>query len=392
VPTQTKFDIPIAKPWFTGDEAEALRRILLSGWVTQGPVIKQFETAFCEYVRAPYAVANSNCTTSLHLSMLIHGIGPGDEVLCPSYSFVATANGITHSGAKPEFIDVDADTLNIDPQLAEKHIQANYDGNLRNKQTGGHLKAILIVHQIGIPADIDAFNAIGDKYGIAIIEDAACGIGSIYKGTKIGGSRNVCAFSFHPRKVITTGEGGMVTTADSDLADKAAVLRAHGASISDYARYKSASTTFEAYDVVGYNYRMTDIQASLGISQLQQLEKFVELRQSVGKRFDAAFGKLPGLAIVSPKSYVSRWNYQSYPIRFVGKDAAFRDSAMVALENAGIATRRGIPPIHKFAIYDKGITLPISEELSETSLFLPIFPQMTDEEVQHVIDQVSRLV
>lgn len=386
--TQATFNIPIAKPTFVGSEAERMQKILNSGWVTQGPVIGQFEEAVCDYVGSRFAIATSNCTTSLHLAMLIYGIGTGDEVLCPSYSFVATANGIRHSGATPRFVDIDPLVLNISPENCRQVIERDYDKALINKKTGRKLKAILIVHQIGIPADIDSFEELGREYQIPIIEDAACAIGSKYKNTMIGGSGNVCAFSFHPRKVITTGEGGMLTTDNNELATKARVLRAHGASISDYARHGSASTTYESYDVVGYNYRMTDIQASLGLSQLEVLESFLDRRGQIAETYNRAFSSADGLEIIKAPTYVSKWNHQSYPVRLPGQNRERRDQVMAYMQERGVATRRGIPPIHKFSIYDTGEILKWTEEVSDTSLFLPIYPQMTDAEVHYVVAMV----
>lgn len=386
---QSPQKIALAKPYFDGSEMAGIQEALNSGWVTQGPQILKFEQAVAEYVGAQHAIATSNCTTAMHLGWLISGIGAGDDVICPSYSFIASANAIRHAGATPVFADIDENTLNIDVNSARRCIEDNYDGQLRNKKTGNKLKAILVVHQIGIPADIDAFDTLCKEFGIRLVEDAACAIGSSYKKQIIGGSGNICAFSFHPRKVVSTGEGGMLTLKETELADKARVYRAHGMSVSDLERHKSASTTFESYEVIGYNYRMTDIQAAIGISQIKLLEGIIDKRVQIAKKFNDAFNSESGLLPVTPPSYVSRWNYQSYHLRLEKLGLEQRNKMMQYLEQKGVSTRRGIPPIHKEPVYASGgYKLPVTERVSESSFFIPIFPQLTDIEVEYIIESV----
>src|SRR3982751_6267196 len=236
--------IPIAKPYLTADEAQAAYDTILTGWITQGPRVAEFEEKFAAYTGAKYAVAVSNCTTALHLAMIVAGVGAGDEVICPSMSYVATANCIKYVGAKPVFAEVIPSTYNIDPVDAEKKITSK-------------TKAILIVHQIGMPADIDAFKKLADKYNLKLIEDAACAAGSSYKGKKIGSHSELVCFSFHPRKVISTGDGGMVTTNNEEYYKRMKLLRQHGMSVNDRVRHESAKVIFEDHIEVGYNYRMT---------------------------------------------------------------------------------------------------------------------------------------
>ena len=387
------YNIPIAKPYFTGAETERIAEVLSSGWVCQGPMVAKFEEAVSLYTGAKYAVATSSCTTALHLAMLVNDIGPGDDVICPSYSFIATANGISYSGAQPQFVDIDPKTLNIDPSLTEAFIEANYTPGLQNKKTGNKLRGILVVHQIGIPADIDAFEQIANRHGLVVMEDSACAIGSSYKGKPIGSSGHVGTLSFHPRKVISSGEGGMLLTKDQSIAEKARVLRAHGASISDFDRHKSGSAAlYESYRVLGFNYRMTDVHAAIGLTQLERLDSWIERRQLIASRFNQTFAELEALEIIEPPDYVSVWNYQSYPIRLKSVSASERDDLMCRLLSEGVATRRGIPPIHKEPVYERGLTLPITESVSSRSLFLPIFPQLSDEEVEHIIGAVRRTV
>lgn len=383
------FNIPIARPYFGGQEASAIDKLLKRGWVTQGPMVAQFEQAVAGYVDAKYAVATSSCTAALHLSMLVNGIGDGDDVLCPSYTFIATANAIKHAGAQPQFLDINAGTLAIDAGLARDHISAHYDRELQNKITGNKLKAIVLVHQLGIAGDIDALTQLCTEFGITLIEDSACALGSSYKGKPIGGSGNLNCLSFHPRKVITTGEGGMMLTNDHELSERARRLRAHGASTSDLVRHQSSSPIYETYDVVGYNYRMTDIQAAIGIKQLELLDWIVEQRIDIGARYDEAFSGCDWLGIITAAPYQTSWNRQSYPIRINNGGQQTRDQLMAFLQQRGIATRRGIPPIHLQAAYaGENQKLPITEAVANSSLFLPLFTQMTEAEVEHVIASV----
>src|SRR6476620_327793 len=255
--------IPIARPYLTADEAQAAYDTILTGWITQGPKVQEFEEKFAAYTGAKYAVAVSNCTTALHLAMIVAGVGAGDEVICPSMTYVATANCIKYVGAKPVFAEVNQSTYNIDVADVEKKITSK-------------TKAILIVHQIGTPADIDAFQKLADKHNLKLIEDAACSAGSAYKGKKIGSHSELVCFSFHPRKVISTGDGGMITTNREDYYCRLKLLRQHGMSVNDRVRHEAKQIVFENHLEVGYNYRMTDIQAAVGIKQLEKLDWIIE--------------------------------------------------------------------------------------------------------------------
>ncbi|MGE0201143.1 MAG: DegT/DnrJ/EryC1/StrS family aminotransferase [Candidatus Melainabacteria bacterium] len=396
--------IPIARPTLVGDELARLEAALASGWVSMGPVTQQFEAAVCDYTGSRFAVAVNSCTSAIHLAMLVHGIGRGDEVICPSYSFIATANGVMHAGAQPQFADIDPDTLNLCPQalrrlIADCYVADETTGTWRNRTTGNTLKGILLVHQIGIPGDIDAFRLLAEEFNLVLMEDNACGLGSTYKNAPLGSSGLTGMLSFHPRKVITTGEGGMLLIGDETLAEKARVLRAHGMSLSDLARHASGSTTFEAYHVVGYNYRLNDLQASLGLSQMEALDSFIERRRVIAAQYDAAFSGLPGVSVIQPPAYVTRWNVQSYPIRLLNATVMQRNALMQALDAEGIATRRGIPPIHREPVYAENADvtlphagLPNTEAVSAQSVFLPIFPTLRDEDVARVIEAVRRYV
>ncbi|MBK8189935.1 MAG: DegT/DnrJ/EryC1/StrS family aminotransferase [Vampirovibrionales bacterium] len=389
--------IPIARPCFADDAPRALAEALKSGWVSQGPLVQAFEDAIAARAGAAYAVATTSWTTAFHLALLLHGIGPGDDVLCPSYSFIATANVIRHVGATPRFVDIDPQTLNLDAATAEAVILAHYrpgaDGRWRHGESGGQLRAILGVHQIGMPFDIDALAALAERYGLDLLEDSACALGSEYKGRPVGASGFCGAFSFHPRKIITTGEGGMLLLADDKQAERARRLRLHGMSLSDLARHGAGSTVYETYPEVGYNYKLTDLQAALGLSQLAQLDDFLAQRQAIARRYDADLGALPGVSALTPPPYVSCWNAQSYPVRLLGADERQRDAAMRALDEAGVATRRGIPPIHLQAAYDEGaISLPMSEAVSRESFFLPIYPGLSANELDRIVEAAVRAI
>ena len=385
-PQQT--GIPIARPFFDGSELETIEQVLSSGWVTQGPAVAEFENLLASYVNADFAVATSNCTAAMHLAWKASGIGKGHEVLCPSYSFIASANAIRHSGAEPWFVDISQDTLNIDVDRVRASIEEDFDRDLKNRRTGARLKAILLVHQVGIPCDIDAFQELAGEYGLVIVEDAACAFGSAYKNQRIGGSGNACAFSFYPRKVITTGEGGLLCCASEELAKKVRVLRAHGMSLTDMERHNLSSTTFESYEVVGFNYRMTDIQAALGLSQMKLLDGILKRRQEIARRYDRAFSQIEGMRLPKLPEYVSFWNRQSYPLQLDAAGSTERNRLMEHLQREGIATRRGIPPIHQEPVYKRELTLPVSEQVSQNSLFLPIYPQLTDGQVNRIIEAV----
>jgi dTDP-4-amino-4,6-dideoxygalactose transaminase len=372
--------IPVAKPYLNEDEAQAAYNTVMSGWVTQGPRVQEFEEKFAAYVGSKYAVAVSNCTTALHLAMIVSGIGPGDEVICPSLSYIATANSITYAGAKPVFAEVNED-YNLDIADVEKKITSK-------------TKAILLVHQIGMPADIDSFKELAEKRGLKIIEDAACAIGSKYKDVRIGSHSELVCFSFHPRKVITTGDGGMIATNRSDYATRLKLLRQHGMSVNPLLRHQSNKIIFEDHLEIGYNYRMTDIQAAVGIRQLEKLDKLIEERRRIAYRYHEAFSKVSCVRIPQEKDgYFS--NYQSYSLYIRPEAPLSRNELMEKLLEQGIATRRGVMTAHRETAYRieyGNMQLPVSEDLCDRSIILPLFVPMHDDEINHVIKQVTTLL
>jgi perosamine synthetase len=373
--------IAIAKPYLTEEEAKAAYDAVLSGWITQGPKVQEFEEKFALYTGSDYAVAVSNCTTALHLCMIVSGIGPEDEVICPSASYIATANSVRYVGATPVFADVQRGTYNLDPVDVEKKITKN-------------TKAILIVHQIGLPADIDAFRVLAKKYNLKLIEDAACAVGSLYKGKKIGSHSELVCFSFHPRKVISTGEGGMITTNRLDYYNRLKLLRQHGMSVNDRVRHESKNLVFEDHLEVGYNYRMTDIQAAIGIKQLEKLDWIIGERRKIAQLYNEAFKDIPFLKLPGePEGYVS--NYQSYSIYLEDDCPIKRNDLMQLLLDNNISTRRGIMTSHRETAYKTESTysdLSVSEELQDNSIILPLYVPMSFEDIQYVIDKFSAIL
>lgn len=373
--------IPIAKPYLTADEAQSAYDTILTGWVTQGPRVEEFENKFCEYTGAKYAAAISNCTTALHLAMIIAGIGKDDEVICPSMSYIATANCIKYVGAKPVFAEINPDNYNIDI----KHVK---------KLITDKTKAVIIVHQIGMPADIDEFKKLCDEHNLKLIEDAACAAGSSYKGKKIGSHSDIVCFSFHPRKVITTGEGGMITTSNPDYIKRIKLLRQHGMSVNDRVRHESGKLLFEDHLEFGYNYRMTDIQAAIGIRQLEKLDWIINERRKIALRYiqelkDIECIKLP----VEKEGYFS--NYQSFSI-YLKKDCPVgRDELMQKLLDAGISTRRGVTTSHRETAYKseyKNLHLPVSEDAADNSIMIPLYIPMSDEDIDLVISKLKKFL
>ncbi len=413
--------IPFARPNLGEEEAAAAREAILSQWVTQGPKVKQFEEEFADLVGASYACAVSSCTTALQMSLKVVGVGQGDVVITVSHSYIATANSIRFCGAEPVFVDIDPTTYNICPEVLSEFLTEDCierDGKLyykhldrivseeshlrfltglagQNSHSLGRVAAILAVHQMGLPCKINQIVEIAKKFRLPVVEDAACAIGSeisLDEGKtwdKIGKPHGeIACFSFHPRKVITTGDGGMITTNNPDYDSKFRLLRQHGMSVPDTVRHKSKEVIFEDYLTTGFNFRMTDIQAAVGIEQLKKLRSFVEERRNLATQYEELLSDVPWLEPLRNSDSV-RSNWQSYPVRLL-KDAPLKQKAfMQYLLDNGVPSRRGIMNAHQELPYaGSWENLKSSEEARDNVVILPFFPGMTKTD----LDTISKTI
>ena len=374
--------IPVARPSFGRAEEEAVVEVLRSGWVSQGARVAEFERQFADYVGAKHAIAVTSCTSALHLALVASGIQAGDEVLCPSLSFIATANAIVHAGAIPVFVDIDETTFNMNPACIESAITPR-------------TRAILAVHQIGLPAAIDEIKEIGTRRGLAVIEDAACAIGSEYRGARIGMPHtSMACFSFHPRKILTTGEGGMITTNEPELAARIRRLRQHAMTVSDLARHNVRKVVLETYNEVGYNYRMTDLQAAIGLVQLERLDDMIAKRRALAARYSSLLAPFHWL-VVPTEPEDCRHNFQSYMVRLRSDAPISRDDLMQGLLDRGVSTRRGIMAIHQELPYLNerwDAFLPVTDLITDTTLILPLFHEMTQEDQDFVVESFQQVL
>lgn len=367
--------INVMKPWLGTEEAAALAAVVDSGWVAQGPKVAEFEAAFAKRQSAMDAVATSNCTTALHLALVVAGITAGDDVVVPSFSFIATANAPTYVGANPVFADVDPATGNLTAGTVEAALTPE-------------TKAVIVVDQGGVPADLGSIRQLCDPLGIVVIEDAACAAGSTYRGLPVGAEAEVAAWSFHPRKVLTTGEGGMLTTVWPDWAARARRLREHAMSASAAQRHSALLAPPEHYDEIGFNFRMTDLQAAVGLVQLGKLDAMVERRRELAAAYQRAFADVPGLRAVQDPEWGTS-NFQSFWVEVTEEYPLTREQLLEKLASEDISARRGIMAAHLQSAYAgrdrRQVPLPVTERLTEGTLILPLFHEMTEAQQQRVI-------
>ncbi|MFC0506189.1 DegT/DnrJ/EryC1/StrS family aminotransferase [Micromonospora costi] len=371
--------IPVMVPRLGEEEAQAAAEAVRSGWVAQGPRVARFEEEFAASVGARHGVAVSSCTTALHLALVLLEIGPGDEVVVPSFSFIATANAVRYVGATPVFADVDLATGNVTVATVDA---------VRTPRT----RAVVAVHQGGVPFDVAALRDAAGRWSVSLVEDAACAAGSTAYGRPVGAGSTISAWSFHPRKLLTTGEGGMVTVDDPQWAARLRRLREHGMNVSAADRHASTQPVLESYLETAFNYRMTDIQAAVGLVQLGRLADLVAQRRALAARYHDLLADVDGLTPVRDPEY-GETNYQSFWVRLDREYATGRDEVLAELAAAGVSARRGIMAAHLEPAY-ADVTpapLPVTERLTRDSLILPLHHALTEADQDLVVDVLRKL-
>jgi perosamine synthetase len=401
--------IPIMIPYFTDGESEEVKKVLSSGWVAQGPKVSEFEKVVAGHENIKYGVATTSCTTALHLLMLAMGVNEEHDVLVPSFTFIATANSVEYTGATAILVDVETTTYNIDVKWTENYIEKSYkdiEGKLINKETGKTLFGIVAVNLFGLCADIPAVNELAQRYDIKVIEDSACALGASINGVHEGAFGNPSCLSFHPRKSITTGEGGMVLTDDEVIAETVRRIRSHGASVSEVARHQQKGFLLPEFNELGYNYRMTDIQAAVGVAQMRNFGYILSERQKKAAYYDVKikekfdFIKTPytpagyGHAY---QSYVCLVDYKALGLHTIEEGNSFRNSLMNELDDLGVATRQGTHAVHTLGYYVnkygyKPYDLSGAYECDKLTLTLPLYVQMTEDDQDYVLQCIEKVI
>lgn len=389
--------IPISKPYFDEEDKNIIKEPLESAWVVQGPFVSEFEERFSDFTKSTFAIATSNCTTALHLGLIALGVGKGDKVIVPSFTYIASANAIEYTGAVPIFCDINLKNFNIDLNCLE-YILEHEKG----------IKAIMPVNLFGLCANMNDIIKMVEKYNIRVIEDSACGFDS-WIGDKHSGTFGDCGcFSFHPRKSLTTGEGGMIITDNPEIAQKIRILREHGASKTDLQRHDSQNAfLLPNFGVLGYNYRMTDMQGALGVSQMKKADKIMLNRRKIAGAYNEKLKNISQLVLpVTEERF--KHGYQSYVCLFGGEEvfkmncieevekmSKKRNSFMQQLESMGISTRQGTHAVHTLEYYKSKYQIQYQDYFrsyiaDKLSISLPLYPQMTIEEFEYIIDSIYR--
>lgn len=373
--------IPLLRPWIDDDEIAEVVAVLKSGWVSQGTKVQQFEEQIAQLFGAPHVVATNSATSALHLGLQVSGLERGQKVIVPAHTCMATVNALIMAGGEPAFVDIDRRTFNVDPDAAEAAITSDVWG-------------ILLVHQIGLPADLRAFQQLAARHKIQLVEDAATAFGAKYDGKFIGGHGHPVAFSLHPRKMITTGEGGLIVLWDDAAAERARRLRSAGASISDLVRHGAKGVLQQDYPEPGYNYRLTDLQAAVGLAQLRKFPQMLEQRTEQARWYDEQLAAIPGVcpphvpALCEPA-------YTSYCVTVPGATEEQITQLLQLLADQGISCRRGIQPLYREPYYAPvypDMSLPETEAAARETIFLPIFPGMRRDQQQRVVEGLAAAV
>lgn len=401
--------IPVTIPFFDEKEAENVKEVLNSGWVAQGPMVAKFEKAIAEHEQSEYGIATTSCTTALHLAMEASGMTAGMDAIAPAFTFVATTNAIVQTGAVPILVDICQETYNIDVEKVSEIIERDYqeqDGKLRNKSTGNILWGIVPVHEFGLCCNIYEVNKIADKYHLKVIEDAACALGAKIGQVHQGGFGNLSCISFHPRKSITTGEGGMVLCNDAVLAKKMKELRTHGSTVSADARHAGKGFLLPEHNEAGYNYRMTDIQAAVGMAQVEKLDYIIEEKRKRAEIYNRLIKEylpefitpyVPNDYFHTYQSYVCMLDLEKLHLDSVAAGGEYRNMLLQKLEDIGIATRQGTHAVHMLGYYRnrfgyKPEDFPNAYACDHLSITLPLYVQMNDSDQEYVVKTIRKTI
>jgi perosamine synthetase len=373
--------VPLMKPWLDEEEWYAMKDVILSGWVSQGPKVKEFEQKVAAYIGVRHAVAMNACTSAMHIAMKIAGVKYGDEVIVADSTCMANVNAINMAGAVPVFVDIDPDTYNIDPKLIEAKITPK-------------TKVIMNIDQVGLSNDLDALKAICDKHGLTLLDDAATAFGGKYKNKFLGSHNVMATYSFHPRKMITTGEGGMLVTDDDNIAEQARILRATGASVSDLDRHKAKGLILQKYYDSGYNYRLTDMQAAMGIVQLTKIDAMLEQRKNQAEYYNEHLAEISDLQLPFVPEYATpAWS--SYCIKINPKSKKTVPEVLQTLAAANISARFGIQPLHQEPYFEnqnyRDEDFPVSCAIADQTFFVPIYPGMTAQQQQYIVETLKQI-